>query len=154
MNWFSAFAEEFAFPALASWRAQVRFFLLACLLLICAGWAQAQTGVTNTVSITPPAGVINSNPSPSCTGGVCSAADADTVTPSADLSVTKVASVSRGTAGSTFSYVITFANAGPRNAAAVTLTDNLTAAGLTLVSATASTGNSDPPSLDASSTTS
>ena len=115
--------------------------LVLLLLVVASGTALAQTGVTNTVSITPPAGVVNSNPSPSCTvAGVCSAADADAVTSSADLSVTKVASVAVGTVGSTFSYVITFTNSGPNNAASVTLTDSLTAAGLTLVSAQASTG--------------
>jgi uncharacterized repeat protein (TIGR01451 family) len=48
-----------------------------------------------------------------------------------------VASVTVGTVGQTFSYVITFSNAGPSTAANVTLTD-LTAVGLTLVSAQAS----------------
>ncbi|MBE2264214.1 MAG: DUF11 domain-containing protein, partial [Burkholderiaceae bacterium] len=110
-------------------------------LLWMSGIALAQTGVTNTVSITPPVGVTNTNPSASCTGGVCSAADADTVLASADLSVTKVASVASGTVGSTFSYVITYANAGPSSAAAVTLTDSLSAAGLTLLSAQASSGS-------------
>ncbi|MBI2770266.1 MAG: DUF11 domain-containing protein, partial [Burkholderiales bacterium] len=47
---------------------------------------------------------------------------------SADLQVTKTASVTGGTVGSTFSYVITFANAGPSAAANVTLTDSLSAA--------------------------
>jgi uncharacterized repeat protein (TIGR01451 family) len=46
--------------------------------------------------------------------------------------------VSAGTVGQTFSYVITFDNAGPSAAANVTLTDALT--GLTLVSATSSVG--------------
>ena len=42
---------------------------------------------------------------------------------SADLRITKTASVSAGTVGQTFSYVITFDNAGPSAAANVTLTD-------------------------------
>ena len=42
---------------------------------------------------------------------------------SADLRITKTASVSAGTVGQTFSYVITFDNAGPSAAASVTLTD-------------------------------
>ena len=41
----------------------------------------------------------------------------------ADLQVTKTTSISGGTVGATFSYVITFANAGPSAAANVTLTD-------------------------------
>ena len=57
---------------------------------------------------------------------------------SADLRITKTASVSAGTVGQTFSYVITFDNAGPSAAANVTLTDALV--GLTLVSATNSVG--------------
>jgi uncharacterized repeat protein (TIGR01451 family) len=103
--------------------------------------AFAQTSVTNTVSITPPAGVVNTNPSTSCSGGVCSVRDIDGVSPNANLGVTKTpSSVSVGTVGSTFSYVITFANTGPSSASSVTMTDNLTAAGLTLVSAQASSG--------------
>ena len=58
----------------------------------------------------------------------------------ADLSITKAASVTSGTVGSTFSYVIAFANTGPSTADNVTVTDNLTAAGLTLLSAQASSG--------------
>jgi uncharacterized repeat protein (TIGR01451 family) len=105
-------------------------------------FAIAQTSVTNVATISPPSTVSNSNPSASCTvAGVCSSSDTDTVQTIADLQVTKVASVTVGTVGSTFSYVITFSNAGPSTAANVTLTDNLTAAGLTLLSAQASTGS-------------
>jgi uncharacterized repeat protein (TIGR01451 family) len=56
-----------------------------------------------------------------------------------------VASVTVGTVGQTFSYVITFSNAGPSTAANVTLTDDLTAAGLTLFSAQASSVGSLKP---------
>jgi uncharacterized repeat protein (TIGR01451 family) len=103
--------------------------------------ALAQTSVTNVATITPPASVVNSNPSPSCTlAGVCPAQDTDTVITSADLGLTKSASVTAGTAGSTFTYVIAFGNSGPSTAQSLTLTDSLSAAGLTLVGAVASSG--------------
>jgi uncharacterized repeat protein (TIGR01451 family) len=57
---------------------------------------------------------------------------------SADLQHHQDGERERGTVGQTFSYVITFANAGPSTAANVTLTDALV--GLTLVSATNSVG--------------
>jgi uncharacterized repeat protein (TIGR01451 family) len=113
---------------------------LALLLLgtLFPGLSSAQTSVTNIARVTPPSSVFNTNPSVSCTSGVCQAGDTDTVTPSADLQITKTASVSAATVGQTFSYVITFANAGPSAAANITLTDALT--GLTLVRATSSVG--------------
>ena len=52
---------------------------------------------------------------------------------SADLRITKTASVSAGTVGQTFSYVITFGNARPAQPPTSPLTDALV--GLTLVSA-------------------
>ena len=55
----------------------------------------------------------------------------------ADLQVTKTTSISGGTVGATFSYVITFANAGPSAAANATLTDAVSS-NLTVVSATVS----------------
>jgi uncharacterized repeat protein (TIGR01451 family) len=117
--------------------------LLVALALLLLGTlfpslSSAQTSVTNIARITPPSSVFNTNPSVSCTSGVCQAGDTDTVTPSADLQITKTASVSAATVGQTFSYVITFANAGPSAAADITLTDALT--GLTLVRATSSVG--------------
>ena len=57
---------------------------------------------------------------------------------SADLRITKTASVSAGTVGQTFSYIITFDNAGPAQPLTSPLTDALV--GLTLVSATNSVG--------------
>ncbi|TXG93653.1 MAG: DUF11 domain-containing protein, partial [Rhodocyclaceae bacterium] len=127
----------------AGFSARLVSFALMLLVVwaLSAVQAFAQTSVTNTVSITPPAGVVNTNPSTSCSGGVCSVRDIDGVSPNANLGVTKTpSSVSVGTVGSTFSYVITFANTGPSSASSVTMTDNLTAAGLTLVSAQASSG--------------
>jgi uncharacterized repeat protein (TIGR01451 family) len=112
---------------------------MLCLLLPLV--SHAQTSVTNIATITPPATVVNSNPSVSCTGaGVCSVADTDAVVTSSDLSVTKTSSISSGTVGVTFTYVINFGNGGPSTAQNVTLTDALSAAGLTLVSATTSVG--------------
>ncbi|MBX3655644.1 MAG: DUF11 domain-containing protein, partial [Ramlibacter sp.] len=116
----------------------VAWLCLSLFLLALPGLANAQTSVTNVATITPPATVANSNPSASCTSGVCSAADTDSVVTSADLGVTKTASVSTGTVGTTFTYVIAFGNTGPSTAQNVTLTDSLTAAGLTLIRATTS----------------
>ncbi|MEP6791220.1 MAG: hypothetical protein ABI907_07605, partial [Ramlibacter sp.] len=95
---------------------------LLFLSLFCAV-AQAQTSVTNVATITPPASVVNSNPSASCTvAGVCSAADTDAVITSADLTLTKVASAVTGTSGGTVSYTVTLVNLGPSTALNVTLT--------------------------------
>lgn len=110
-------------------------WLFLSLLFLFAVPAHAQTSVTNRATIAPPASVVNSNPSASCTlAGVCEVEDTDTVTTSANLGITKTTSITAGTVGSTFSYVITFANAGPSAALTVTLTDSLSAAGLILIS--------------------
>lgn len=58
----------------------------------------------------------------------------------ADLQITQVASSALGTVGSTLSYAVTFTNAGPSDAGLVTVSDNLAAAGLALVSAQSSIG--------------
>ena len=60
--------------------------------------------------------------------------------PSADLQITQVASSAAVTVGSTISYAITISNAGPSNAQTVSVTDNLAAAGLVLLSAQSSLG--------------
>ncbi|MGY8905092.1 MAG: hypothetical protein ACKVIH_11150, partial [Burkholderiales bacterium] len=87
----------------------------------------AQTQVINTARIAPPAAVTNTNPSVSCTSGICQASDTDTVAPSANLSITKTTTTVAGTVGSTMSYVIVVANTGPSNAINITVTDALPA---------------------------
>ncbi|RYG12991.1 MAG: DUF11 domain-containing protein, partial [Burkholderiales bacterium] len=133
-----------------AWRALLA--LLAWLFLILSSSAQAQTSVTNIATISPPVSVTNSNPSPSCTAGVCSAADTDAVATSADLTVTKVASAVSGTSGGTISYTVALVNRGPSVASNVTLTDILSA-GLSLVSASGNNGTTTIAGTSAAATT-
>jgi uncharacterized repeat protein (TIGR01451 family) len=91
---------------------------------------------TGSGSITNAAALTSTTPDP--TPGNNTSTTVTSRIDSADLRITKTASVSAGTVGQTFSYVITFDNAGPSTAANVTLTDALV--GLTLVSATNSVG--------------
>ncbi|WP_291014777.1 hypothetical protein, partial [Hydrogenophaga sp.] len=101
--------------------------------------AQAQTTVTNVASIAPPTGVVNTNPSTSCTGGVCSAQDTDAVTPSADLSLTKVSANPNVAVGQTVTFTLTISNAGPSPVTNTTFTD-VVPANFTAVSIVSSTG--------------
>ncbi|RYX96494.1 MAG: DUF11 domain-containing protein [Comamonadaceae bacterium] len=71
--------------------------------------AVAQTQITNTASITPPVSVTNTNPSVSCTAGVCSASDIDTVTPSSPI-VSKTFTPGTISAGGTSLLTITIQN--------------------------------------------
>ncbi len=68
-----------------------------------------------------------------------SATDTDTVTSSADLSITKTDAPDPVVAGSQLTYTLTVGNAGPGSAAGVTVTDALPG-GVTFVSATPSQG--------------
>lgn len=63
------------------------------------------------------------------------------VAAAADLEVTQVPSTTIAAVGDTITYTMTFTNKGPSTAAAVTVTDDLAAAGLTLVSAQSSVGS-------------
>jgi uncharacterized repeat protein (TIGR01451 family) len=71
--------------------------------------AFAQTQVTNTASVTLPAGVTNTNTATSCVGSTCTAEDRDAVTPSLPT-VSKTFSPSTISAGGTSLLVITFTN--------------------------------------------
>ena len=71
-------------------------------------------------------------------------APAITVTPQADLSITKTDSPDPVFANGTLTYTVTVTNAGPSTAAGVVVTDNLPA-GVTFTSATPSQGTCTPP---------
>ena len=87
----------------------------------------ATTTLDNTVTVNPGAGSVDGNPANN------SATDSDTAgTPIADLSVNKVGPPT-AILGTTLTYTLTVANAGPSTAPTATLTDP-TPPGLTLVS--------------------
>lgn len=77
--------------------------------------------VTNTASITAPAGYTDAN------GGNNSASDTDTVNMLADLQITKTDNSTHYVAGATKTYVIIVSNAGPSNVTGATVTDNFSA---------------------------
>src|SRR5213075_2441522 len=56
-----------------------------------------------------------------------SATDTDTLTPQADLAVTKTDGVTTATPGGSVTYTITASNAGPSNATGATVADNFPA---------------------------
>ena len=88
----------------------------------------AATGIlTNTATVTNPVGVTDPNP------GNNNSTDVDTLTPNADLSVTKVDSRDPAAAGDPLSYTVTVNNAGPSDATLVAVTDTLPT-GVTFVS--------------------
>src|SRR5262245_49185588 len=85
----------------------------------------AATGtLSNTATVTAPGGV--SDPVP----GNNSATDTDTLTPQANLAITKTDGVTTATPGGSVTYTITASNAGPSNAPAATVADTFPA-GLT-----------------------
>ncbi len=88
--------------------------------------ANATGPFVNTATVTPPAGAVDGDPTNN------SATSSVTLTPSADLQITK-AGPANAVAGTTIVYTITVTNAGPSDATGVTLTDP-TPAGLTFVS--------------------
>jgi uncharacterized repeat protein (TIGR01451 family) len=94
--------------------------------------------LVNTVTVTPPSGVLDPTP------GNNSATDTDTPTP-ADLSITKTDGVTTYIAGGTTTYTITASNAGPNAAIGATISDPLpsgvTAMTWTSVAAGGATGN-------------
>ena len=87
--------------------------------------------VANTATVTAPAGTVDG------TNTNNSATDTDTVTPVADLSVTKTDGVSSVNASGTTTYTIRVTNAGPSSVTGATLTD-AAVAGLTVTSVTCS----------------
>ena len=80
-----------------------------CLFVFSGLTANGQTQVTNTAVISPPPSVTNTNSDVSCSGGVCSAADSDSVTPSRPL-VSKNFSVPSISSGGTALLTITITN--------------------------------------------
>jgi len=99
----------------------------------CTISAAATGTLSNTATVTAPGGV--NDPTP----GNNSATDSDTLSPQADLSVTKVDTPDPVTAGNNLTYTITVTNAGPSVAASVALSDTLPA-GTTFVSLASSGG--------------
>ena len=100
--------------------------------------------VTYTVPASTPAGsqtntAVVSSPVPDPTPGNNTASDTNTVTTSANLSVTKTDSPDPVAAGADLTWTITAANAGPSDAQSVGLTDTLPA-GTTFVSLTSPGG--------------
>src|SRR5262249_27762811 len=96
------------------------------------------TGVlTNTTTVTPPAGVTDPTPTNN------TATDTDTLTPQADLSITKTDGVLAAIPGTSTTYTIVVSNAGPSTAVNQAVTDLFPAA-ITAVSwtAVASAGSS------------
>ncbi|MDC8011441.1 beta strand repeat-containing protein [Tahibacter soli] len=87
----------------------------------CAVSAAASGTLSNTATVAAPAGVTDPNPANN------SATDTDTVTPSADLSITKTDGVASVTAGGSTTYTIVAANAGPSNATGATVADTFPA---------------------------
>jgi len=75
--------------------------------------------VTNTVTIAPPAGAVDTNPNNN------TASDTDTLAPQADLSIAKTDGVSEVTAGTGLTYTITVRNNGPSAVTGATVTDPL-----------------------------
>ncbi|MDH5233795.1 MAG: hypothetical protein OEW77_02475 [Gemmatimonadota bacterium] len=76
--------------------------------------------ITNTATVTAPAGV--NDPA-----GNNSATDNTTISPAADLSITKTDGVATTNVGSTLTYTIVASNAGPSAVTGATVTDNLPA---------------------------
>jgi uncharacterized repeat protein (TIGR01451 family) len=99
----------------------------------------AATGtLTNTATVSPPAGVTDPNP------GNNSGSDSDTLTPQADLAVTKTDGVTSAVPGTADTYTITVSNAGPSTVSSLNLTDSVPAALLNPVFGTPSAGSYNP----------
>ncbi len=95
------------------------------MLMVYATLDPAATGVLLTQAfLTPPTGVTDPNTINN------TATDADTLTPQADVSLTKTDGLTQTNAGGTLVYTLVAHNAGPSHAASVTLADTLPA-GLT-----------------------
>jgi len=87
-----------------------------------AAIASSATGsITNTASLAVPGSVIDTNP-------VSSASDTDTLTPVADLAISKSDGVTTVIPGGPTTYTIVVSNSGPSNATGATVADILPAA--------------------------
>ena len=109
---------------------------------VVASIAQGATGsLSNSPTVTAPPGVTDTNPANN------SANDTDTLTPQADLAITKTDGVTSVNAGASTVYTIVAGNAGPSAVAGATVADTAPA-GLTFGSwtCTASAGSSCPAS--------
>src|SRR6185312_8954992 len=87
----------------------------------CTISAAATGTLSNTATVTAPAGVTDPTP------GNNSATDSDTLSASADLSITKTDGVTTVAAGGSVTYTIVASNAGPSNATGATVTDTFPA---------------------------
>ena len=83
--------------------------------------ASATGTLSNTATVTAPVGVTDPNP------GNNSATDTDTLTPQADLAITKTDGQASATPGTPITYTITASNSGPSDATGATVTDTLPA---------------------------
>ena len=82
--------------------------------------SSAATGtLVNTASVVPPSGVADNAPANNST------TDVDTLHPSSDLSVTKTDGLTSAVPGTTVTYTVVAANAGPSDAVGATVTDSL-----------------------------
>jgi uncharacterized repeat protein (TIGR01451 family) len=95
--------------------------------------ASATGTLVNTATVTAPAGFVEGNTANN------TATDSDTLTPQADLSVSKSDSPDPVIAGTSITYTLDFATGGPSDAQNVSITDAVPA-GTTFVSATAPAG--------------
>ncbi|MGH9819591.1 MAG: FG-GAP-like repeat-containing protein, partial [Pyrinomonadaceae bacterium] len=87
-----------------------------------AAISAAATGtLSNTATVTAPAGTTDPTP------GNNSATDVDTVTPQADLAITKTDGVTTANAGTSVVYTITASNTGPSNVTGATVADTFPA---------------------------
>ena len=84
--------------------------------------APTATGtLSNTATVAPPAGFGDPTPANN------SATDSDTLTPQADLAITKTDGVTTATPGGSVTYTVTASNAGPSNASGATVADTFPA---------------------------
>jgi uncharacterized repeat protein (TIGR01451 family) len=108
----------------------------------------ATGSISNTVTVSPPAGTTDPNP------GNNSATDSDTLTPQADLSITKTDGVVSVVPGGGTTYNIMVTNNGPSTAVGATVTDlfpaAITAANWTAVASAGSAWPCPPASATSS----
>src|SRR5437899_1114888 len=81
----------------------------------------ATGSITNTVTVAPPNGVADSNPSNN------TASDTDTLTPQADLAIAKDDGKTSAVPGASDTYTITVTNDGPSTVNSVDVADTLPA---------------------------
>ncbi|MFN0181190.1 MAG: beta strand repeat-containing protein, partial [Gemmatimonadales bacterium] len=84
--------------------------------------ASASGSLVNTVTVAPPSGTTDPTPAND------SATDTNTLSPQADLAVTKTDGATTATPGSPISYTVTVTNNGPSNVSGASVTDTVPAA--------------------------